>query len=40
VCAVGVGEVGDVAGGVRDAVGGEENGAGVGNDKGRCKKDW
>jgi hypothetical protein len=37
VCAVGVGEMGDVARGVRDAVGGEENGAGIGNDKGgRC----
>jgi hypothetical protein len=35
LCAVGEGEMGDVARGVvRDAVGGEENGAGVGNDKG------
>jgi hypothetical protein len=34
VCVVGMGEMGDVARGVRDAVGGKENGAGVGNDKG------
>jgi hypothetical protein len=37
VHAMGVGEMGDVSRGVRDAVGGEKNGAGVGNDKGdRC----